>query len=345
MGLKEEAAVDAQLEDFLGKKIAIPATARSRASDSQKYLRQVLRNKANLDPSFPELLSREDSDFLGGSFARHTKIWPLDDIDLFLPMDGGTLVYERDRTRLPFTIMSDVGRTRLYQDRYLTNGYVDSVKVLNGFRDGLRDTYPSSQSRRDGQCVSFQTTVAATSESTGIGFDVVPCFRMIPFDGSEAFYLVPDGTGGWMRSNPRKDTELCAELHDYHNGTYRKAVRLVKYWNKTQLNDEFLSYYIELAVSKKFLALKQQIQRYGYLLHAFATAIAELKTAYTSGDLMPLVSGAPAVKAPALTDSQKAFLDADVRSANSALRAAYQDSRTDEAFQNLNAIFGKEFFG
>jgi len=39
------------------------------------------------------LLSREDSDFLGGSFARHTKIWPLDDIDIFFPMDGGTLVY------------------------------------------------------------------------------------------------------------------------------------------------------------------------------------------------------------------------------------------------------------
>lgn len=343
MGLEELSAVDAQLEDFLGREIAIPTNARSSASSSHNYLRQVLRNKATSDPSFPELLSREDSDFLGGSFARHTKIWPLDDIDIFFPMDGGTLVYVQNGMRLPFTIVSDAGRTRLYQDRYLSNGYVDSTKVLNTFRDGLKDTYPSSEIRRDGQCVNLQTTVAATSDSTGIGFDVVPCFSVIPFDGSEAFYLVPDGAGGWMRSNPRKDTTICTELHNYH-GTYRKAVRLVKYWNKTQLDDKFGSYYIELAITKKFLALKQQNQRYGYLLHAFATAISQLKAVYTSGNLTSLVSNAPFVNAPALTDSQKVVLDADVRLANNALIAAYQNSQTADAFQALNSIFATEFF-
>jgi hypothetical protein len=148
-----------------------------------------------------------------------------------------------------------------------------------------------------------------------------------------------------MRSNPRKDTEICAELHDYHNGAYRKAVRLVKYWNKTQLSDSLASYYIELAISKKFLALKQQNQSYSYLLHTFSTSITELKLAYTSGDLTPLVSEAPAIKAPALTDGQKVVLEADVKSANNALYSAYQNSRTDEAFQALNSIFGTEFFG
>lgn len=344
MGVVELQIVDRALGNYLSEEIAIPATARSSASRSQNYLRQVLRNKADADLSFPELLSRNDEDFLGGSFARHTKIWPLDDIDLFLPMDGGGLSYVNNGFRLPFTVTSDGGRSRLLYDRWLTNTYVDSTKVLNGMRDGLRETYPSSTVRLDTHCVNLQTTLAATAESDGIGFDVVPCFRLAPDDGSECFYLVPDGAGGWMRSNPRKDTDLCAELHTFH-GTYRTAVRLIKYWNKTQLDSAFQSYYIELAVSKKFLFFKQHNQRYAYLSHAFATAIAELKTAYASGDLSPLIAAAPAVKAPVLSEGQKAILETDVVSAANAFSAAYQNSRTEEAFQSLNAIFATDFFG
>jgi hypothetical protein len=196
----------------------------------------------------------------------------------------------------------------------------------------------------DKHCVNLQTTVAATAESEGIGFDVVPCFRLIPDHGSEFFYIVPDGSGGWMRSNPRKDTELCAELQAFH-GTYRQVVRLVKYWNNTQLDDAFQSYYIELAMSRKFLALKQQNQQYRFLTHAFATAMTQLRAAYSSGDLTSLVLEAPPVNAPVLTDGQRAVLETDVLSANGAFQQVYHNSRTAEAFQVLNAIFGTEFFG
>lgn len=344
MGVDELRTVDRAIDAFLAEEIAIPVTTRTNASSSQNYLRQVLRNKANADASFPELLSKNDSDFLGGSFARHTKIWPLDDIDLFLPLEAGGLSYVNNGIRLPFTIVSDGNASRLLQDRWLTNTYVDSTKVLNGLRAGLRDTYPSSIVKLDNHCVNLQTTVAATTESDGIGFDVVPCFRLVPHNGSEFFYLVPDGVGGWMRSNPRKDTELCAELQAFH-GTYRQAVRLVKYWNKTQLDDAFQSYYIELAMSRKFLALKQQNQQYGFLTHAFGTAMTQLKAAYYSGDLTSLILEAPPVNAPLLTERQTAVLETDVQSANSVFQQAYHNSRTAEAFGFLNAIFGTEFFG
>jgi hypothetical protein len=336
--------IDRLLKAYLAEMIAIPATARSNASNSQNYLRQVLRNKANVDAAFPELLTRKDSDFVGGSFARHTKIWPLDDIDIFLPLEGGGLSYLNNGFRLPYSVVSDGGAGgRLTQNRWQTNGYVDSVKVLNGFRDGLRDTYPTSIIKPDNHCVNFQTTIAATTESEGIGFDVVPCFRLDPDDHSESFYLVPDGTGSWMRSNPRKDTDLCATLQDFH-GTYRQAVRLVKHWNKTQVSNVFPSYYIELAMSKRFLALKQGDRRYWCLLQALACGMAGLKGAYTAGDLTPFVSEAPAVRAPVLTDTQRAILDGDLARASTAFRDAYQHARIDRAFDGLNVIFGTGFF-
>lgn len=344
MGISELETVDRRLEGYLAEEIAIPTTARSSASSSQIYLRQVLRNKANADPWFPELLNQNDVDFLGGSFARHTKIWPLDDIDLFLPLEGGGLMYLNNGFRLPFTVVSDGRGSRLTDSRWQTNSYVDSVKVLNGFRDGLRSTYPSSTVKLDKHCVNLQTTIAATSESEGIGFDVVPCFRLRPDDHSEPFYLVPDGNGGWIRSNPRKDTDLCSELQNFH-GTYRQAVRLVKHWNKTQVNDAFQSYYIELAMSRAFLSLKQANQRYGCLLHAFAAGMSELQRAYVSGNLAPLIPEAPAVLAPVLTENQTAILDGDQTRANTALQDAYRNARTDAAFEVLNVIFGTGFFG
>jgi hypothetical protein len=81
MSTTELSTLGLALDRFLQEEIAIPAAARGSASTSQNYLRNVLRNKAANDAEFPELLARADSDFLGGSFARHTKIWPLDDIE------------------------------------------------------------------------------------------------------------------------------------------------------------------------------------------------------------------------------------------------------------------------
>lgn len=337
--------VDNALESFLKDKIAIPQTARSRASQSQLYLRNVLKNKANYDEKFPEVLSRNDEDFLGGSFARHTKISPLDDIDIFFPLDGGGLIYVQNGIRLPYVIARDSMSSRLLYDCWKTGECVDSTKLLFGLSNALNETYPNSQVSLDGQCVNLQTTIAATSESDGIGFDVVPCVRLDPEDLSESFYLVPDGHSGWMRSNPRKDTALCVELNDFHNNLYRKAVRLVKYWNKTQIRDAFKSYYIELALSLKFSELKRGNNKFWSILGAFAFAMKTVSEAYSKGALTPLVKDAPLVVAPFLNDNQKAIMERDTNSAQTAFTEAYDYGRIDAAKQILDSIFYKEFLG
>jgi hypothetical protein len=336
--------LDRALDRFLQEHIAIPTTARGSAATSQEYLREVLRNKASRDTSFPEVLTRKDQPFIGGSFQRHTKIWPLDDIDLFLPLDGGMLIYSSEGLRLPFTIATDSGSTRLDRQEWKTGHYIDSTKVLNGIETALSVTYPSSKVDIDKHCVKVQTTLAATSESEGIGFDVVPCFLLYPDDGSDSFYLVPNAAGGWMRSNPRNDTALNIELHEFHGPAYRKAVRLTKYWNKTQINDSFSSYYIELALSKEFKALKDQNVRFSLPSDAFARAMATLKSACTSGNIAPLIMEAPYVQAPNVTQDQRKYLEDDTSRARTAVNQAFVDGQPAAAFETMNQIFNTGFF-
>ena len=92
-------------EDMLSEKINIVAGTRAKASDSQNHLRDFLTSEHSHDGTFPRILA--DSDFLGGSFARHTKIWPLDDIDIFTPLDGEGLTYVRSGQKLPYTVVGD----------------------------------------------------------------------------------------------------------------------------------------------------------------------------------------------------------------------------------------------
>ena len=344
MGLSELNSLDSALDRFLQQEISISTNARQDASRSQNNLRGILRGKADKDTGFPEILVSQDRDFLGGSFARHTKIWPLDDIDLFLPMDGAGLIYVNNGYVLPFGVASDGGARRIGTSRWMTNSYVDSSKILDGFLASLWDSYPSSKIGVDQHCVNLQTTLAATSESDGIGFDVVPCFLMQPNDGSENFYTVPDGIGGWMRSNPKKDNEVCAQLQEFHKGTYRHAVRLLKYWNKNEFGDRFQSYYIELAASKRFNEYMSAGSAVVHVAQAFAIAFSALTKAHAAGAAKSLVTGAPDVPAPLLDASQTGFLIADATRADTAFNAAWTGNDLTTALTTLNYIFSTSFF-
>jgi hypothetical protein len=94
-------------EDLLTNSINIPEGIRSIASNSHQNLREFLQEEYERDPGFPPVLKIADRDFLGGSFARHTKTWPLDDIDIYLPLDGANLFYYMHGTVLPYTVASD----------------------------------------------------------------------------------------------------------------------------------------------------------------------------------------------------------------------------------------------
>ena len=73
--LKDEAkkTVSGAFENLLEKEINIASGIRSVASDSHNSLRDFLASVIESDEGFPRVLSKNDDDFLGGSFAATQK--------------------------------------------------------------------------------------------------------------------------------------------------------------------------------------------------------------------------------------------------------------------------------
>lgn len=249
--------VNSVLETLLDNEINIPKGIRSQASTSHKHLRDFLSNEKDRDDSFPRVLLIEDNDFLGGSFARHTKTWPLDDIDIYFPLDGNSLIYSEWGTVQPYTVVTDgyLSENPLLYPRWMNGQSISSEKLISEFAKVLNRHYPKqTKIKPNGQAVTIRMTYGETESGDGLGFDIVPCFSMRPYSSSDyPFYLMSNGNDGWIRTNPRIDTELSQKLHADNNKTYRKVVKLLKYWNKKKLNGRINSYYIELATAKIYL--------------------------------------------------------------------------------------------
>jgi len=140
-----------------------------------------LQDECERDSGFPPVLRAEDSDFLGGSFARHTKTPPLDDIDIYVPLDGANLTYFVRGAAQPYTVLTDgLAWNPLLAPRWANGQYVSSTKLIEGFTAVLKRRFPQTTIRPGGQAVSIQMTHGQTPASDGLGYDVVPCFSLKP---------------------------------------------------------------------------------------------------------------------------------------------------------------------
>jgi len=346
LALREVRTVSGVFEKLLAEQINIVPRIRSVASVSQSSLRNFLNDENRRDPSFPRVLSSADSDFLGGSFARHTKTWPLDDIDIYLPLDGKDLFYSQGGVRLPYTVVSDNQflYNPLFGARWMVNSYVSSDRLLLEFARALKRHYPAETKIDTPGCsVAVRLSHGSSANSDGLGYDIVPCFLLRPDATSDFdFYLMPDGKNGWMRTNPRLDTYMTEELQSFHNGLYRRAVKLVKYWNQTQFWNTFGSYYIELAIGLRFWGLKTANTPVQSLSAGVLLAFEALRTAALSGDIASLVKNAPPVKAPSLVPSGHQYL----RSVQTIMEDAVTRELSgdiDQAIATWGILFGDSF--
>jgi hypothetical protein len=338
--------IDAAFDDLLGKEINISKALRTKASESQIHLRDFLCSEASRDSAFPTVLSRADTDFLGGSFARHTKNWPLDDIDVYLPLDGWNLIYLSVGRRLPYVVRSDGSRSfnPLLLPRWMDGIYISSAKVVSEFARALRRHYPAeTRISSNGTCVTVRMTHGETQDADGLGYDVVPCFSLKPDDPNELeFYLMPDGRGGWMKTNPKLDTDISDILQNFNRKFYRKVVKLIKYWNQVQLDAAFSSYYLEFAICRLFLARKSSNQLIASVSEGLALGFESLLTAYKSGDQTSWIVGAPPIQSPGLTDIQLGILDL-VQSRAELAWNYEQANREADALRHWNMVFGQAF--
>lgn len=250
------------LENLLKQKINLSASNISQASQSHNYVRGLLDRKSHENNNLPWLL---DGDFLSGSYARQTKIHPIDDIDIIVVLDGAGLFAHRGGYQLSATVRGSGSQGSPVLSFTNEQNYISSQKILNEFRNHLSKTYPNSKIRKDGQAINVWL------DSYGLGIDIVPAFHIVPNDKSRDYYYIPVGYGedNWMSTNPKIDQEICDNLNDKFNKKLKPIIKLIKYWNSHYNNNRLKSYHLEVIIWNVFNQYQYQINNYCTALKYF----------------------------------------------------------------------------
>ena len=215
---------------------------------SRDYLVDQIKIVAKNNAAFPRL-GGEYRPY--GSFARRTKIQPLDDIDLLLVLSGrGTMenpTTELNTYRLKIT--DSTSPLALFSEAsncfFDTAKYVHSTKVLNAIKTGIAavPNYSRADIKRTGVAVTLNLT------SRPWVFDIVPAIEV---GDPVKYYLIPNGKGQWMRTDPRIDSTNVTTATAKHSGKLLPTLRLLKYWNRRTTKPRLESYYFETLVLKTF---------------------------------------------------------------------------------------------
>nr|WP_139088715.1 hypothetical protein [Oscillochloris trichoides] len=225
--------------------IDLSDTSTKTAIASRDYLFDQIKALAQNNNSFPRL----SGGYLKfGSFARKTKIQPLDDIDILVLLNGKGTVSSISPSD-PFTywlkINDENASLATFPDAY---GYVDSNKVMYRIRDLLKtiSNYSKAEIHKKLNAVTLKLT------SYPWVFDIVPAVPINDGQGGIGYYLIPNGLGKWIRTDPRKDSDIITSFNTTHNSKFIPTVRLLKYWNARTHKPRLMSYYIETLAIKVF---------------------------------------------------------------------------------------------
>lgn len=183
-----------------------------------------------------------------GSFARRTKIRPIDDIDMMIILKGrGTTCtqYASDPYEYWVKIDDEDAPLAAFPD---SSGYVDSTKILNKIRDSLGTVsyYSSAEIRKSHQAVTLNL------KSYTWVFDIVPAIGVNDNAGGTAHYVIPDGSGDWIRTDPRIDQQNMTSGNEAHGRDLIPTMRLLKFWNGRSVKPRLQSYYFETLVLNTF---------------------------------------------------------------------------------------------
>ena len=210
-------------------------TARARAS--RDYLLKQLRTLESSVKDFPKL---KGSFVPFGSFARSTKIRPLDDVDVLCLVDGTGTSLVATNIKNTYRLVATPGAPL---DKFLGPGQeVNSTRVLNKIRDSLGTitNYRKADVRKTMQAVTLDLS------SYPWVFDIVPAVALYrTSDGSLSCYLIPDGKGQWIKTAPQIDAANVTRVNKHHAGQFLPLLRLLKYWNNRPTKPRLASYHFE----------------------------------------------------------------------------------------------------
>lgn len=211
------------------------------ARASRGFLISQLESLPEKIAGFPPLTGRFQN---YGSFERKTKIRELDDIDLLVILDGNDTV-PRPQPDYVYYLRLSSEEAPLYRFKDDGFDFVNSTKILNRIRDSLKEVthYEKAGIKRTEQAVTLKLS------SYPWAYDIVPAVEIPDGNsGADGCYLIPDGKGNWIRTDPRRDAKALEPLRKEHSGYFLKVMRLLKFWNR--LRTKLPSYYFETIVCK-----------------------------------------------------------------------------------------------
>lgn len=225
-------------DEFLSDIINLDPNQTRTARDSKTWLLEQIASFSN-DSTFPILYS--DYNIHYGSFARRTKRRPLDDIDLMIGLHGQSATYLEAFGSITITVNPNTNLKAFCNDYTNT---LNSTKVINKFLKKFEDVpqYSKAEIKRNG------VAAVLSLKSYDWCFDVVPCFMTVVESNNRNYYLIPDGSGNWKKTDPRIDRTRTTEINQNHDGNILNVIRIIKYWNNRATMPSMSSYLLETMI-------------------------------------------------------------------------------------------------
>lgn len=198
----------------LSSVVAATPAQREAAAASRRFLLEQLNSG--------QMGKRLVNDFMIGSYARHTALTPLDDIDLVFIIDP-----------------------RFWQTKLqgLVGKRPSSKKVLGTFATALRRRYRKTSVRLQRRSVGLLLSKAK--------IDLVPA---IPDPSRTNWLYIPDRKkDSWIESAPQIHTDVATAVNKANGGRFKPLVRILKAWNnRIPKNARLKSFAIETIATRLF---------------------------------------------------------------------------------------------
>lgn len=233
--------VNASFEEFMKDYVNLDPEDTKKARRSKDNLLENIKDFNNNDKFF-HLWTDINIQF--GSFARRTKIRPLDDIDLMIGLSGDGATYT-ESTWDSITINTN-SAIRGQKDCMRDDGTLNSIQVLNKFKSKLKSLsdYSRSELKRS------QEAIVLNLKSKDWSYDIVPCFQTAADYNNRTYYLIPDGNGNWKKTDPRRDRDYVTNVNQAKDGRLLELIRLAKKWNIVKNARTMPSYLLETMAVK-----------------------------------------------------------------------------------------------
>jgi hypothetical protein len=245
--------VNAAFDYFISDVVNLDKAKTTTARASRDWLLQQISTFQNT-VGFPKLSQQDNIHF--GSFARRTKIRPLDDIDLMICLDGTNTQWVEYNNVVSIRVNPN-GSSQLNNLCKPNTNVISSIKLINTFVNKLNSIsqYQHAQIKRN------QEAVTLSLKSYEWTFDIVPCF-ITTVDNGISYYLIPDGQGNWKKTDPRIDRDKAKNINQKHNGYVLNVIRIIKYWNKRPTMPTMSSYLLETMILNYYSSISRNISQY-----------------------------------------------------------------------------------